>query len=728
MSARHWFTLAAIGLLASACAGGEGSRTGPARAPAGGAAERAAATVELADVKPQAAPAATPGAFQPMTPVRVLDTRAGAGQGGPAFGPGETRNVTLAGASIPAGAVSVALNVTVTQPSTTSFLTVWPQGTPAPDTSNVNVVAGQTVANLVIVGLGNGRVSIRNAFGTAHVIVDVMGWFSAGFEGVVPTRLMDTRRNLGGAVFGPGETRNLAVAGIGGIPAGATAVALNVTVTQPSATSFVTVWPAGGSVPATSNLNMTAGQTVPNLVVVGLGNGQVSIRNAFGTAHVIVDVMGWFSSGFRPVTPARVADTRSGQCGTVLAAGETREVAVAGIGGVPATGATAVALNLTVTQPSAGGFYSVWPAGAPLPGTSNLNFVPGQTVANLVVVGVGASGHVAIKNSSASAAQVIVDLMGWFDGTSGYTANGTCTVAPPPTTITKMLWIWEENTSPEQILGTCTTCLQMPWLNNLANTYGQASNVRAASFPSLPNYIAGTSGDYFGIADDSLPAKHPLNVANLFTQLPPGQAMVFAESMTKNCQLDDGAHTDINGAGFYTVRRTAWPYYTNPGSKPLCDQYMVPMQGNLDAKIASGLPLFSEVVPATCNNFHKGGTGTDVCVFGPGETYKTRADKWLQKTITKVMTGPDWQAGRLAIAIIWDEGFGPTPPFGADCTQLTLGGCHVPLVIASPNTHAVKDPTLYTTYSLLRTAEEIFGVPLLLKAATAPSLRPNFGL
>ena len=59
---------------------------------------------------------------------------------------------------------------------------------------------------------------------------------------------------------------------------------------------------------------------------------------------------------------------------------------------------------------------------------------------------------------------------------------------------------------------------------------------------------------------------------------------------------------------------------------------------------------------------------------------------------------------------------------------MTLGGCHIPLVIASPNTHGVKDPTLYTTYSLLRTAEEIFGVPLLLKARTAPSLRAGFGL
>ena len=57
---------------------------------------------------------------------------------------------------------------------------------------------------------------------------------------------------------------------------------------------------------------------------------------------------------------------------------------------------------------------------------------------------------------------------------------------------------------------------------------------------------------------------------------------------------------------------------------------MVPMQGNLDAKIAAAL-LFSEVVPATCNNFHKGGTGTDVCVFGPGGTLRPGPTEWVQK-------------------------------------------------------------------------------------------------
>jgi hypothetical protein len=529
--------------------------------------------------------------------MRALDTRAPPPGGGVAFGPGETRHVALAPNRVPAQAVAVVLNVTVTRASATTFLTLWPQGTGAPRTSNLNVAPGQTVANLVVVALGAGQVSIRNAFGTAHVIVDVMGWFSGGFKGIVPARLMDTRSGLGGARLRPGETRNLRIGGAAGVPEGATSVALNVTVTQPSTTTFVTVWPAGGTTPNTSNLNASTNKTVPNLVLVGLGGGQVSLRNAFGTAHVIVDVMGWFSGGFEAITPTRVADTRIGRCGAVLAAGETREVAVAGTGGVPASGATAVAMNLTVTAPVGAGFFTAWPAGGPFPGTSNLNFAPTQTVANLVVTGVGASGRVTVRNASTSTAHLIVDLMGWFGGPSGYTATGSCAIKPPPSKITKVLWIWEENSNPDLLIGTCPTCREMPYLNQLATTYGQGTNVRAASFPSLPNYIAATSGDYWGIADDALPQKHLLGVPNLFSQLPPGQATVFAESMTKNCQLDDGVKTDVNGAGFYTVRRTAWPYYTD--SRTLCQQYQVPLAGNLAAALARGLPAFTEVVPAT---------------------------------------------------------------------------------------------------------------------------------
>ncbi len=57
----------------------------------------------------------------------------------------------------------------------------------------------------------------------------------------------------------------------------------------------MTVWPAGEARPLASNLNLAAGQDVPNLVVAKVGaNGQVSIFNASGSTHLIVDVAGWF--------------------------------------------------------------------------------------------------------------------------------------------------------------------------------------------------------------------------------------------------------------------------------------------------------------------------------------------------------------------------------------------------------------------------------------------------
>ena len=243
-------------------------------------------------------------------------------------------------------------------------------------------------------------------------------------------------------------------------------MALNVTVTEPTVAGYLTVWPAGGAMPSTSNLNMLARQTVPNFVVVGLGSGHISIRNAFGSAHVIVDVMGWFSSDFQPIQPARV---HGHPPRPMRARSFPPERSARWPWPVPAvyrrTGVSAVALNLTVTEPASAGYLTVWPAGGPVPATSNLNFVPNQTVPNLVVVGVGSSGHVAIRNGSSHTAHVVVDLMGWFDGTSNFTANGTCDVVQPrpdptpnPTSpITKVLWIWEENSNPDLLIGTCPT-------------------------------------------------------------------------------------------------------------------------------------------------------------------------------------------------------------------------------------------------------------------------------
>src|SRR5262249_18935963 len=123
---------------------------------------------------------------------------------------------------------------------------------------------------------------------------------SAGptLHSIVPARIMDTRSGIGTAVapLGAGETRALQVVGQADTPAGAVAVALNVTVTEPTASSYLTVWPAGAAMPTASNVNVVAGQTVANMVTVGIGaGGQIDLYNFNGDAQVLVDVTGWYS-------------------------------------------------------------------------------------------------------------------------------------------------------------------------------------------------------------------------------------------------------------------------------------------------------------------------------------------------------------------------------------------------------------------------------------------------
>ena len=149
------------------------------------------------------------------------------------------------------------------------------------------------------------------------------------------------------APLGGGETRALQVAGQAGIPADAVAVALNVTVTEPTAAGYVTVWPAGAAMPTASNVNFVAGQTVANMVTVGLGTGgQIDLFNFAGDSQVVVDVTGWYTGGFHPVVPVRVMDTRAGLGGATFQAGESRELDVSAAG-VPA-GAIGVVANVTV--------------------------------------------------------------------------------------------------------------------------------------------------------------------------------------------------------------------------------------------------------------------------------------------------------------------------------------------------------------------------------------------
>jgi hypothetical protein len=281
----------------------------------------------------------------------------------------------------------------------------------------------------------------KSSSASPHVVLA-----TPGFTPLVPARLLDTRTggitidgtNAGGGLVGPAQTLDLPVLNRGGVPAtGVDAVVLNVTVTQPTGPSFVTVFPAGATRPNASNLNFDTGQTVPNLVIAKVGTtgaaaGKVSFYNNANSTHLLADVAGWFAAGgtdFTSLNPARLLDTRGGFM-TVdgvdagvgpLGPGGQGDLQVTGRGGVPASGVGAVVLNVTVTQPNAGSFLTVFPSGATRPNASNLNFNPGQTVPNLVIVQVGQGGNVRLYNNL-GATHVLADVEGWFPIGSDYSS------------------------------------------------------------------------------------------------------------------------------------------------------------------------------------------------------------------------------------------------------------------------------------------------------------------
>lgn len=410
-------------------------------------------------------PTATCGPYAPLTPTRVLDTRHGLGFTGPVAA-NTSFSLTLAGRyGVPAvgGASAVVLNVTGTNATQGTFITVYPAGAIRPVASNLNIAAGATVANLVEVRLSaSGSVDFYSsgsgtpATGTVQLVADLEGYVSTSatgnaglFNPVTPARVLDTVTGTGG-VTGPvaaGSTINFPATSIAGVPlqADVSAVVFNLTATQATVGSYVTAFPDGGTKPTASNLNVDAGATIANRVIVPVVDGDVSLFvcgfgascSDGGSIQLIADINGYFTSAAAPSSsgsdynaesPQRICDTRPGnpsglsgaeaQCNdTPLAAGATRTITVAGVDGVPLMSAssppTAVVLNVTVVLPSAGTYVTVWPANLSEPGTSDINCPNGQIQPNLVVVGLSPTGTVSFFNDLGTT-NIVVDVEGWY--------------------------------------------------------------------------------------------------------------------------------------------------------------------------------------------------------------------------------------------------------------------------------------------------------------------------
>jgi len=379
-------------------------------------------------VAPGPAIVTSPSEFVPLTPKRVCDTRVGTG-GVPRrkMHREERMRVRVRGvAGVPDDATAVVANVTAVEATEHMFFTVYPGSTARPPTSNLNGGPGRPVPNLVVMGIGDdGRIDVFNSHGETHCIVDVFGYFATRggerFVPVDPSRLFDTRSGQGArrGKLGHLQPLDVQVAGNAGVPkSDATAVVMNLTVTEPEAPGHVTISPAGVDTPDTSNVNFYAGDTVPNLTICKLGTGgKITVNGAGGNRHVLADVFGYFASNgdsLRATPPRRVLDTRIGVGSEQQPVGPRQQIGLvlAGSGAVPPT-ATAVVMNVTATEVARPSFVSVWPAGESNPGTSNLNLMPGQTIANLVICRIGEGGALTIANEL-SQCEVIADVLGYF--------------------------------------------------------------------------------------------------------------------------------------------------------------------------------------------------------------------------------------------------------------------------------------------------------------------------
>ena len=274
----------------------------------------------------------------------------------------------------------------------------------------------------------------------------------SAFTPVTPTRILDTRpssrTNYAGGKPGAGASVPLQItnAKVSAVPATATAVVLNVTAVDATAPGYVQVFPTGRSVPgASSNLNIErAGQTIPNTVIVPLGqDGFLTFYTEAGT-HLIADIAGYFvpttgavSAGrYQSVTPKRVLDTRAGvqlgYQGPKPGAGARMKVSVAVPGAPLMATVAAVALNVTATEASAAGFVQVAPAGKLIAGqTSSLNLErAGQTIPNLVIVPVSAAGEVEFYTEQGT--HLLADVVGYFTNSAAVPATSGLFVAATP--------------------------------------------------------------------------------------------------------------------------------------------------------------------------------------------------------------------------------------------------------------------------------------------------------
>ena len=399
------------------------------------------------------APDQSAATYHPLAPARILTTVNGTGLTGPLTSH-VARTFQVTGGKVPAGATAVTGNLTVTGQTSLGYLFIGPVAMNDPASSNLNFPAGDTRANGVTVALGSGgTLSITYAASsltaTAQAIFDVTGYFTPDMTGATyfplpPTRILDTRPTATGSStpavgslvgpIGAQVAKTFQVTGQGGVPAGATAVTGNLTVTAQTSAGSLYLGPAAAAKPTFATLDFPVADNRADGVTMMLGSGGTLsftlVAPTGQTAQVVFDVTGYFlpgtSSGgtYHSLTPTRLLDSRpTAKSGNPLNIGLSgpfhshvaRTFQVTGMW-VPSN-ATAVTGNLTVTQQTSLGYLYIGPAPMNNPTSSSLNFPKGDNRANEVTVSLGSGGKLSVTYAASATtptAQAIFDVAGYF--------------------------------------------------------------------------------------------------------------------------------------------------------------------------------------------------------------------------------------------------------------------------------------------------------------------------
>ncbi len=300
-------------------------------------------------------------------------------------------------------------------------------------------------------------------------------------------------------------------------------------------------------------------------------------------------------------------------------------------------------------------------------------------------------------------------------------ASPMCGVRKTAGTYKHVIVIYMENNAYGSIYGSPYA----PYINGLTRTCGLATNYHNITHPSLPNYIAGSTGASYAqlspfVSDAPPSASVKWSGNNIFNQLnlKHRRWRGYAESMPTAC--------DKANAGLYAPRHNPAVYDTDLTN---CKTNDIPLGTTSNSQLlrdfakSTTAPAFSWITPNLCDDMH-GGTG---CPTNANQLIQT-GDNWLKRWLPKITATPTYRAGQTAIFLTWDEGEPGTSY--EDCSANSSDeSCHVVMIVIAPSVaHGKTVATSFNHYSTLKSSEQLLGLPQIGQAAGATSMVGPFNL